>query len=217
MKDINATFEKLQALKANIRIALKESGILQVIFPVWNELGLLGKVFRQCVRTKESPDGQLYDEATYRTVLRILKGKVYMTNSMADSYAWTQETFYEKAVNAIPCGTHTAQGILGMCKLLSAIISDKERLEVAEMFASWNKDLILVEAAPERRQVVEITQELYDAGITTCIDGWRKPDENGEYKETQLNVGDFLVVNSEKRTVYCIRRAEFFASHKLEA
>ena len=195
-------------------IEVTKFSLLQVIFPQWDELGLLGKIFRQVVRTKENPAGQLYEEATFRTVLRILNGKVFMTNAMQDSYAWTQETFLKKARNAVPCGTHTGHGVLGMTRLLATITDTNERLEVAEMFASMNRDLILCEVPEEKRTVCEVTDELYAAGLTSCVDEWQnQKDENGNLIETKLNIGDFLYINQDAQTVYCIRRDEFFATH----
>lgn len=189
--------------------------LINIIFPMWDELGMLGQVFRQMVRTKENPEGQIYPEATYRTVMRVLGGKVYMTNGMADAYAWSQATFEKKAKNIQLIGCNSGAGVLNLATLLGTISNDKERLDVADMFSKLKTDLMLVRTCSEERTVVEITQDLYDMGITSCIDEWQEADAEGNYTVTALNVGDFLVLNPENHTVYCVRRAEFLETHKL--
>lgn len=77
------------------------------------------------------------------------------------------------------------------------------------------KDLLLVTSAEESRRCVEITPDLYAAGITSCVDEWMEVDSNGEAEETRLNVGDFLIVNEAGNSVYCIRRDEFLETHSL--
>ncbi len=65
----------------------------------------------------------------------------------------------------------------------------------------------------EEEQCIEVTQQLYDAGLTDCVDKWMPADEDGYAKLTSLNVGDFLIVEDEG--VYCIRREEFLQTYVL--
>lgn len=181
-----------------------------IVFPKWSDIGLLGLMFRQCIVTKEQPDGHIYDEATFQPVMRILDGKVLMS-AKTDSYAWK----FDKVQNAKgvrPIGATTAAGIITMCDVLNGISDSHEKSMVADMFASLNKDLMLVTTPAEDRVCIEITPELFEAGITSCVDEWNDVDENGEAEETILNIGDFLIVTSNG--VYCIRRDEFKTTHK---
>lgn len=66
-----------------------------IVFPKWSDLGLLGMMFRQELRTKEQPNGTLYDEATFQTVMRIIGGKL-LISGRPDCYCWK----FEKVANA---------------------------------------------------------------------------------------------------------------------
>lgn len=181
-----------------------------IVFPKWSDIGLLGLMFRQCIITKEQPDGHIYDESTFQPVMRILDGKVLMTGK-TDSYAWKFDKLQKaKGVRAI--GATTASGLLTLCEVLNGIPDEHEKSMVADMFASLNKDLMLVTTPAEDRVCIEITKELYEAGVTSCVDEWNAVDANGEAEETILNIGDFLIVTADG--VYCIRRDEFMTTHK---
>lgn len=181
-----------------------------IVFPKWSDIGLLGLMFRQCIVTKEQPTGHIYDEAEFQPVMRILDGKVLMTGK-TDSYAWKFSKL-EKAKGVRPIGSTTAAGIITMCEVLTGISDAHEKSLVADMFANLNKDLMLVTTPAEDRVCIEITKELYEAGVTSCVDEWNSVDENGEAEATILNIGDFLIVTSDG--VYCIRRDEFLTTHK---
>ncbi len=181
-----------------------------IVFPKWSDIGLLGLMFRQCIVTKEQPAGHIYDEAEFQPVMRILDGKVLMTGK-TDSYAWKFSKL-EKAKGVRAIGANTAAGILTMCEVLSGISDAHEKSMVADMFANLNKDLMLVTTPAEDRVCIEITKELYEAGVTSCVDEWNDVDDNGEAEETILNIGDFLIVTADG--VYCIRRDEFMTTHK---
>ena len=93
-------------------------------------------------------------------------------------------------------------------------ISDvEERKMMADMFASLNKDLLLVRTPAEDRICIEVTQELYDAGITYCVDEWMDADADGMAEATQLSVGDFLIVTNDG--VYRIEKDVFIETHEL--
>ena len=189
-----------------------------IVFPKWSDLGLLGMIFSQKIKTKEQPLGCDYDEATFQVVLRIIGGKVFMTGGRPDAYTWKQEKVTRlmcenpKSIQAI--GANSADAIINLSKILNIIEDEHEKEAVAEMFCSLKKDLLLIRTEAENRRCLEITQDLYDAGLTACVDSWMEPDENGEADATQLNVGDFLIIEGNEG-VYCIRREEFLATHSL--
>ena len=182
-----------------------------IVFPKWSDIGLLGMMFRQCLMTKEQPNGNIYDEAQFQTVLRVLGGKLLMENR-PDTYCWKFSKL-QKAQNVRPIGVNCAEAILTMTEVLSTVTAQSEKTMLADMFANMKKDLLLVTSPAEQRTCIEVTQDLYNAGITCCVDEWMDADENGESEATLLNVGDFLIVTASG--VYCIRRAEFLETHTL--
>ena len=187
-----------------------------IVFPKWSDLGLLGMIFSQKIKTKEQPLGCDYDEATFQVVMRVINGKVLMTGGRPDAYTWK----HSKVAGIVTdpskvrlIGTNSASAILNLSRVMAAITDHDEQLMFADMFCSINKDLLLVTTEAEDRQCIEVTQSLYNAGLTACVDSWMEPDENGEADATQLNIGDFLIVEGEN--VYCIRRDEFLETHSL--
>ena len=195
-------------------VAAEKVAMTNIVFPQWNEMDLIRDIFRQMVVTKETPDGHLYDEEEYRVVLRIYDGRLKSAD-MLDVYCWSRADFLKKAKNIKTIGCNSGQGLLNLASLIEEMSLESEKLQVANFFSSLNKDLLYVESKAEMRKVVEVTQELYDSGITRCIDSWQEPDENGNYEFTELNVGDFLVLEEDKQSVYCIRKEAFLATHKL--
>lgn len=186
-----------------------------IIFPKWNDLGLLGMIFRQDVITKEQPKGHIYDEAIYQVVMRIIAGKVLMTGGRPDSYTWKHDKV-AKAKNVRFIGTNSAEAVINLAVTLMTITSDDEKRLFADMFCNWNKDLLLITSEAEKRTCIEITPELYKAGISFCVDEWMTPDKNGDAEITYLNIGDFLIVSPKKDSVYCIRHDEFLETHSLD-
>ena len=183
-----------------------------IIFPKWSDLGLVGMMFRQYVTTKEQPNGNLYDEATFQTVLRIIGGKVLMTGR-PDCYCWKMSKVAgAKEVKLI--GTNSAEGLLSLCSVLSTIPDGEEKKMLADMFANMKKDFLLVRTPAESRTCIEITQELYDVGITACVNEWVESDADGMAEATPLCVGDYIIV-SDEGGVYRIGHDEFVETHKL--
>lgn len=185
-----------------------------IVFPKWSDLGLIGMIFAQKVKSKEQPKGCDYDEAVFQVVLRIIDGKVFMTGGKPDSYAWKQTKvakLIENPENLQFIGTNSAQAVINLANILNTISDDRDKRIVADMFCNFNKDFLLVTSEAEDRFCIEITRELYEAGITSCVDSWMEPDENGEADATLLHIGDFLIVEGE--CVYCIRRDEFLETH----
>ena len=86
----------------------------------------------------------------------------------------------------------------------------------AQTFAFCNQDLLLAHTDAEDRIYVRITQELYDAGWTACVDEWMDVDGNGEADATDLVVGDVLIINTKpngERSAYRIDRDMFEETH----
>lgn len=183
-----------------------------IVFPKWSDLGLLGMMFRQELRTKEQPNGTLYDEATFQTVMRIIGGKL-LISGRPDCYCWK----FEKVANAKSVdviGVNSADGLLNLCKVLEGIFHPEEKKMLADMFANMRKDLLLVTTPSEERTCIEVTQDLYlNHGITYCVDEWEFTDAFGNAKATQLSIGDFMIVT--ENGVYRIARDEFMETHSL--
>lgn len=194
-------------------VDVEKIAMVNIVFPQWNEMDLIRDIFRQVVKTKENEDGQLYEEEEYRVVLRIYDGRL-KANSMLDVYCWSRADFLNKAKSIKTIGCNSGTGLLNLAKLIEEMTVEAEKLQVANFFSAMNRDLLYVESGAERRKAVEVTQELYDKGLTSCIDSWQSLGENGEYQETQLEVGDYLIIKDDKQAVYCIRREAFLATHK---
>lgn len=207
------TAQILSLIEGNI-VPCTKKRLDNILFPKWSDMGLFGQIISQTVKTKEQPNGCPYDEMRFQVVMRILGGKVLMTGGRPDAYAWGAEQVEKILSSAKPIGVNSAAGAIAFAETLSTITDLEEEMLFADMFCNWKKDLLLVTTPAEKRQCVEVTKELYDAGLTFCVDEWMKPNDNGEAEETILNVGDFLII-SPKGSVYCIRRDEFFETHSL--
>ena len=188
-----------------------------ILFPAWDELGLLGQMIRQCVVTKEQPAGYVYPEAEFRMVMRILNGKVYM-NARPDVYCWKSAKVAKATKNAKIIGANSAEGLVNLCEVLASISDEDEKKTFAGMMANLKRDLLLVRTPAEARQCIVVTQELYNAGVTACVDSWVEPDVNGNGPETKLSVGDVLIVEHkpEGDFVYRVGADEFAETYSLE-
>ncbi len=197
----------------------RKMSLYNIVFPEWSELGLPATFIPQRIKTKELPSGCDYSELEYRVVIRVLGGRLLDKDGRPDVYAWGDDMVkkYLNDPDSLPrIGVRSAKGLLNLMDILATIKTEEERLIFADMFTKWTIDLFLVKTDAEDRFCVEVTQELYDAGITACVDSWMKPEkpEDGDMMDaTILNVGDFLIVDGNK--VYCIRRDEFFTTHEL--
>jgi hypothetical protein len=78
LNKVESTARILEICSSNIRNCTKLQ-LDNIVFPKWSDLGLIGMMFRQCVSTKEQPDGNIYEEAVFQTVMRIIGGKVLMS------------------------------------------------------------------------------------------------------------------------------------------
>lgn len=206
---MGANVNALNLVQTRVRACVKLP-IDNIVFPQWSDIGLIGMMFRQSVKTKEQPAGNIYDETQFQTVLRILDGKVLM-NDQPDCYCWKLSKL-QTATDIRPIGVNSSEAIVNMCYLLNTITQDNEKLLLADMFASMRKDLLWVKTPAEQRSYVEVTQDLYDAGLTYCVDEWMEEDENGCAEETKLSVGDVLIITNYG--MYCIRHDEFWETHQ---
>ena len=183
-----------------------------IVLPDMRQCRLLNAILAQVVKTKEQPTGCSYDSASFRVVLRLLDGKVLLEEGgMPDSYCWKHSKVEgAKTVKAI--GYKTEETASTSEEFLSKLNSSNDQEMVRELLQFVNADFLLVTTDEESRKVLEVTQELYDAGLTAIVDEWMDVDADGNAQETELNVGDFLVVTNDG--YYCIRRAEFLITHK---
>ena len=134
-----------------------------------------------------------------------------------DCYTWNAEKIEKlnlDTMNLPFIGIHSANGIIRLGKLLESVTTENDKKWLAEMFVQCNQDYLLVATPAEQRTVVEVTQELYDHGLTACVDEWMPTDEEGNSQETILYVGDFLVISGDNG-VYRIGRDEFYETHRL--
>lgn len=207
---------KINKLETTRKILSK--GVLQkctklemqnIVFPKWNELGLIGLMFRQCLRTKEQPNGNIYDENEYQTVFRIIGGKVLM-DGKPDCYCW-KHSKVDNAKDVRIIGDNSYEGRINLRNVLKSIPDAFEMSLVKDMFAMLKEDFLLVTTPAEQRTCIEVTPELVAAGITQCVDEWMETDEDGNAEATVLCVGDYLIVTDNG--IYRIGHDEFVETH----
>ena len=183
-----------------------------IVMPALDSQGLMAKVFPGMVLTKEQPNGCHYG-ASAAPVLRVLGGKLLDNNGMADAYAWDAKTYAKKAAKSHPIGFGygaTLESVKWAMEVLNTVADPIERDMLTKFFIE-QPYLRLVFSKEEKRTCLEVTQELYNNGLNTCVDEWMDEDENGMSDATILNVGDFLIINESG--VYCIRKEEFLGTH----
>lgn len=183
-----------------------------ILLPRWNPENLMSYMFRMCVKTKEAPMGCFYDEAEFTPVLRIVDHAVVDEHNRTDNYCWDKKMVAKHIDRAVPIGTDSAKGIVVMSKLMGSIPKEADRLTLATLFSEQKRDLLYIVTPEEARMCIPVTKELYDAGLTWCIDEWIEPDENGEYMRTELEVGDVLIAS--ENGVYCCRKNVFAKTYK---
>lgn len=184
-----------------------------IVMPSLDEQGLMAYVFPGMVITKEQPKGCNYGSAA-SPVLRVLGGRL-LKNGMADAYAWDAATYAKKAAKSHPVGFGfgaSVESVKWAIEVLNTVKDPTER-DMLTKFMIEQPSLRLIFSAEEQRRCIEVTQQLYDAGVKECVDEWMSADENGMAEATILNVGDFLIVT--ENGVYCIRREEFLGTHTM--
>lgn len=206
---INKLETTRKILEKGVRLKCTKLEMQNIVFPRWEELGLIGNMFRQCIRTKEQPQGHIYDEEEYQVVLRIIGGKV-LFEGKPDCYCW-KHSKVESAKKVEVIGNNSFEGLMNILKVLSAINDEKERCLVSDMFAMLKKDFLIVTTPAEERTCIQVTSDFFTAGITQCVDEWMETDENGNAEGTVICLGDYLVVTDNG--VYRIGREEFEKTH----
>ena len=207
------TKEMIANLTIGKAVSATKMSMANIVMPSLDSQGLMAYVFPGMVITKEQPNGCLYGSSA-NTVLRIIGGQL-LKGGMADAYAWDASTYAKKAAKTVPIGYGlgaTVESVEWANEIVNSVSDPTERKMLIEFLINQNS-LRLVFSKEEERKVVEVTQQLYDSGLTYVIDDWMEPDENGLADATILNVGDFLVVTD--KGYYCIRKNEFLETHKL--
>lgn len=203
-----------RAMQLNLIVSCKKLKIDNLILPPAEAFGnVLSKIYRQCIRTKEQPDGLIYDESTYRVILRILNGHLYDYQQMTDSYCWKRSKVESLANASIPIGCHSAEALLNLTNYVKTISDEKDQYDFLEIFIKFPQDLLLTTSPEEKRRCILVTEELYNEGLTYVIDEWMTPDSNGLCDVTFLHIGDVLIVT--KDGLYRIGHDEFYTTHEL--
>ena len=134
---------------------------------------------------------------------------------MADAYAWDAETYKKKAAKSHPVGFGfgaSVESVNWAIEVLNTVKDPTER-DMLTKFMIEQPSLRLIFSAEEQHRCIEVTQQLFDAGVTECVDEWMQTNDDDMAQATVLNVGDFLIVTEDG--VYCVRREEFLETHKL--
>ncbi len=200
---IQEVCDKLSVFSA---LALKDETD-NILWPMWSRLGLFSKIVLPLVNTKEGVMKYSVDE--YNIVTRVLNRRLYNSREQVDAYAWSRADYEKKAKKAVPVGLRSLKGIINLFKLLNSMIDKDERKELFAFFRMMPCNFLLVHTNPEYRNVIEVTPELFEAGVTEIVNDWENAESG--WTVTKLEVGDFLVVT--EKGMYCIRREEFFMSH----
>lgn len=203
------------------RIALRDE-VFTIVLP---HMGLLYDMF--VLATKDGNKAYNLSDLQpgsrpHHVMFRVINGKLYMFTAMAgaqqdatvveeklDTYAWT-DSEYDKNLPERKRKVIGLQSEAGR-EMLKAVVAtlenprDKERLE--GLFKMYTMDFVCGAQNADWRQVVEVTQEMIDAGLTEISNDYDGPTD----APTKLVVGDFLVIT--KDGMYRIDRATFVASH----
>ena len=198
-----------------------------ILMPPFKDFAIFGEILRQVVKTKEDPNGHLYEESEYRMVIRILDGRLLM-DGMYDAYAWKNDKVLKElskySDGKVPCiGTHdpTGEALLNFAKVLATIKDPAEKKKFAAMISQSAFDLLLVTTEEEKRLVIPVSdhvlQLLHEKGVYEIVDDWcydtaRWPDAELDLPGTRLEVGQFLICT--QKGFYHIGHDEFLKSHK---
>lgn len=201
--EFNAKLTSFVSDKANIKPCHK-IGTDMIALPKWSEMGAFSYIMKFSVMTAENPNGQDYPFAEFQPVVRIVENKLLFSDKRrtdgkrADSYAWSFDEV-QKHVNkgkTKPIGIMSTEGLLNLSRVLSSLEDDYEREQLAGMFASFNKDMLLISTLPEDRFFIRVTQDIIDNVFPYIIDEWQEYslDENGNAEVTDIQVGDAIIV-----------------------
>ena len=165
-----------------------------------------------CVRSKENPEGQIYKDG--HMVVRAIDGHlieetfedasssgVIDGNNTYDAYAWTEKKVSRaiEAGDTKPIGRFSPEGLANFARIYNSLKTERDRDLFCDSFMPYGIDLLLIHTDAEDKMCVEVTQELWDAGLRYWADDWRNNsmDENGMVDTTALKVGDLLVISPE--------------------
>ena len=222
--------KKLTQLQSNKILAQfvleKEEKVIKkeinnILFPNWKELGLLGKIFRQTIRTKENPEGFTYEETEYQVVMRILGGKLYI-NNMVDAYTWTKERVnkYLSRGEHKFIGINSYENLMNLIEVIKSLKNEEDKLTVTDMFLKNNNyTFINVKTPAEERHVMIVDEEILKVtkGIVNEWDGCK----GEEVDPTPIEIGDAIVITLCDNpqcgyTFYRIGRDEFKETYTRE-
>ena len=202
-ENFNAKLTSFVSDEANFKPCHK-IGVDMIALPKWSEMGAFSYIMKFSVMTAENPNGQDYPFAEFQPVVRIIENKLLFADARrtagkrADSYAWRFSDI-EKLVKkgkTKPIGIMSAEGLINLSKVLSSLEDDYDREQLAGMFASFNKDMLLVSTPAEERFFIRVTQDIIDNVFPYVIDEWQEYslDENGDAEVTDIQVGDAIIV-----------------------
>lgn len=191
------------------RIALRDE-VAAIYFP---NMGILYDMHPK-TRTKEGDmeyvlSDKAPEEERMHVLLRIVNGRLYNHLGQLECYAHDMKTYTKNMRKAKRIGYNSPEGQNNLVDVLSSMFDESEKARMEALLRMFAIDFDLCYTAPDWRQVVEVTQEMYDAGLTSIINDWEC--EKSGWTITNLNVGDFLVFTMAG--MYTIRRDEFLQTH----
>ena len=223
------TFDQAKELTAEI-LAVSPPAVPMIKLPLDNivfgkleEIPMLEMLVNLHVVTKEHPEGALYDKTRCQMVVRIIDGVLLMRGKdleeRPDAYAW-HVSKVEKAKNKKKIGFHSTEGAMTYAELLPTIKNDHEKGLFTDLLLKWHTDLLLVHTEAESRDVILVTEELIQRGITEVPNSydieWPAKGSDG-VELTPIKVGDALVIEkcSFGDAFYVVQKEEFEITHKL--
>ena len=204
-------------LKYGKEITATKFPMANIIMPNDEMLGRIHcKIFARLVKTHEHPDGYKYPSNNRPIFRPNYKTKaLFDDKGMADAYTWTEEDYNSKKEKIVPIGfgyMATVESVKWAMTIVDTIENEKEKDDMI-LFLTKYPDLKLVFSKEEKRIVVEVTQEMIDAGLTEIVDSYALTDKNGMSETTKVEVGDFLVKNKE--SYYLIQKNLFWETHTI--
>ena len=185
-------------------VEYKKLSVQTIILPSWDELGLLGKIYRQCVVTKENPNGQIYDELEYVTVMRILGGKL-LIDGRVDAYTWKYKKIMANIEYSYPIGIHSTDALLNLYKILESISDETEKRAFADMMVCNTRDFMVVSLPEETRKVIIVNDDIIKATNGVICNEWTAEESCKIYLGDAIMVTDF--------GFYRIGKEEFLLTH----
>ncbi len=190
------------------RIALRDE-VAVIYFPHMHLLSKMHPVTRTKEGDMEYPTSEAAGEDRMNILIRVVNGQLYNHLRQLDCYAHNMATYTKNMRRYYVVGNNSEEGQKGLEMLTSSMLDEAEVEELRATLSLFAIDFNMCYTKPDWRQVVEVTQEMYDAGLTSIVNDWE--NEKSGWTVTQLNVGDFLVITADG--MYTIRREEFIQTH----